>query len=71
MSQYGITPEERAVMKALEKKQAVELELQRREAERQLESINQELHPSPNVYMKRFYNELKDLRVKLPKIVVK
>lgn len=71
MSQYGITPEEREVMKALERKQAMELELQRRDAERQLGRINEELHPSPNVYMKRFYNELKDLRVKLPKIVVK
>jgi len=71
MSQYGITPEEREVMKALEKKQAVELELQRREAEKQLDRINEELHPSANIYMKRFYNELKDLRVKLPKIVVK
>ena len=71
MSGYGITPEEREVMKALERKQAMELELQRREAERQLDAINRELHPSANVYMKRFYNELKDLRVKLPKIVVR
>lgn len=71
MSGYGITPEEREVMKALEMKQAAELELQRREAERQLEKLNEELHPTASVHARRFYNELKDLRVKLPKIVVK
>lgn len=71
MSSYGITPEEREVMKALERKQVVELELQRREAERQIEEINERMNPSAKVQLRRIYNEMKDLRVKLPKIVVR
>ena len=68
---YAITPEEREVMRALERKQALELELQRKQAEQELQRINEELNPTPKVRMRQFYNELKDLRVKLPKIVVK
>lgn len=71
MGQFGITPEEREVMKALERKQAMELELQKKEAEMQLEQINERLHPTAKVQLRRIYSELKDLRVKLPKIVVK
>lgn len=71
MDGYGITNEEREVMKALERKQAMELEVQRREAEKQLNAMSEELNPTPSVRMRRLYSELKDLRVKLPKIVVK
>jgi predicted nucleic acid-binding Zn-ribbon protein len=70
MSQY-MTPEERETLAAIEKRYAAEQELQRIKAEAELDKLNKELNPSANDRLKQAYAELKDLRVKLPKIVVR
>lgn len=66
-----MSPEEQQALRALEKRYALEQELAKRQAEAELEKLNEELNPTAKVQMRRFYNELKDVKVKLPKIVAK
>lgn len=66
-----MSPEERAAIQALEHRYALEQDLERRRAEAEIAKLQEELNPTAKAQMRRFYNEMKDLRVKLPKIVVK
>jgi hypothetical protein len=66
-----MSPEERAAIQALERRYALEQDLERRRAEAEIAKLQEELNPTAKAQMRRFYNEMKDLRVKLPKIVVK
>ncbi|NIM90933.1 MAG: hypothetical protein GTO17_08290 [Candidatus Aminicenantes bacterium] len=66
-----MSPEERAAIQALERRYALEQDLERRRAEAEIQKLNEEMNPTTKIQLRKFYNELKDLRVKLPKIVVK
>ena len=58
-------------MEAIERRVALENELERRKAEQEIARLNEEMNPTRKVQIRRAIEEIKDLRVKLPKIVVK
>jgi len=66
-----MTPEERRALESIERKVALENELERKRTEQELERLEEEINPTAKVRIRQIYNEVKDLRVKLPKIVVK
>jgi len=66
-----MTPSERKALESIERKVALENEIERRKAEAELERLEEKLNPTVRVHLRNVYNEAKDLRVKLPKIVVK
>lgn len=66
-----MTPEERKALESIERKVALENELERRKAEAEIQKLEEKMNPTAKVHMRNMYAELKDLRVKLPKIVVK
>lgn len=66
-----MSPEERRALESIERKVALENEIESRRTEAELEKLEERLHPTAKVHIKNMYAELKDLRVKLPKIVVK
>lgn len=66
-----MTPAERKALESIERKVALENEIESRRTEAELERLNEKLNPTAKVHIKNMYAELKDLRVRLPKIVVK
>jgi len=66
-----MTPAERKALESIERKVALENQIESRRAEAELEKLEEQLNPTAKVRIRQIYNEVKDLRVKLPKIVVK
>jgi hypothetical protein len=66
-----MNPSERETLRAIERRVALENEIERRNLEKEIAKLQEEANPTTKVRMRQIYNEMKDLRVKLPKIVVK
>lgn len=66
-----MSPDERRAIQSIERRVALENELERRKTEHEIDRLNEQINPSPRVQMRKMVEEIKDLRVKLPKIVVK
>lgn len=66
-----MTQEEHKALESIERRVALENELERRRTEREIERLEEQANPTVKIQLKRMYNEAKELRVKLPKIVVR
>jgi hypothetical protein len=65
-----MTPEERELLRAVQKQQALEAELQTRAAQEQIDRLNEKMHPTASYRLKQFYNEMHNIKVKLPKVTM-
>lgn len=62
-----MSPDERLAMQAIERRVALENELERKRTEFQMERLEEERHPSRRIKVRNVLKELKTLQTMLPK----
>jgi hypothetical protein len=62
-----MSPDERLAMQAIERRVALENELERKRVELQMQRLEERQHPSRKIRMRNVFKELKTLQTMLPK----
>lgn len=62
-----MSPDERIAMQAIERRVALENELERKKTEFQMQRLEERQHPSRKIKMRNVLKELKTLQAMLPK----